>query len=337
MLVNNADKGSSEFDDHYTDEFYAMVDQFIAESNSTEGKFKLYDRYMKLNVFQANYLKSEVLKKRIGEQNAKLDSSTLSKDDYDKAVKDNEDKLTRQIDEELPVRKMEYDKCYFSDKAIRFLVKSVLAGKTTTEAYRLLHNDESQRQYIESVIQAEKYDIDAQEFIDKAKDRSHSQSFDVLESIVRSIKEDRSTLQSSAYPKEEITVLASGFLGKEYLKFYCQSSFKVLLSRLARSVTHVLAAAKLSGLEVSLSAKKAKERDKRLSMLENTNAVLAEGNRDVLCWKKIVSELIREDPNLKPRFIKEALLGITQCDGKELKDNNIRGYLLNLKNKSLHT
>ena len=337
MLINNADEGFSEFDDHFSDEFYAEIDEFIAVHDSSDGKSKLYERYMSSSIYNSRIIKSRALKKRIDKENAKLDSSSLSKDDYDKAEKDNIEKLTRQINEELPVRKMEYEKCYFSNKAIEFLIESVLVGKSTTEAYMLLHNDESQRQDIESVIKAANYDIDAQEFIDKAKDRSHFQSFDVLKNIVRRINEDRGTSQSSACSKEEITVLASGFLGKEYLKFYCQSSFKVLLSRLARSVTHVLAAAKLSGLEVSLSAKEAKERDKRLSMLENTNAVLAEGNRDVLCWKKIVSELIREDPNLKPRFIKEALLGITQCDGKELKDNNIRGYLLNLKNKSLHT
>jgi len=333
VLVNNADEGFSEFDDHFSDEFYAEIDEFIAVHDSSDGKSKLYERYMSGNIYKARIIKSRALNERIDKENAKLDSSSLSKDDYDKAVKENIEKLTRQINKELPVRKMEYEKCYFSDDSITFLVKSVLAGKTTTEAYSLLLGDESERQEMENIIKKANYDIDAQEFIDRAKERLHIQSEDILNMIITQIHSCKSYSLDSTFSKETIAVLTSGLLGNEYVKFYCQSSIKVLLSRLARSTKYVFAAAKLSKLESTLAVKEAEKRDKKLRTFESVITLVRDDSRDMLCWKKIATKLIREDPTLEPRYIKESLVGVTQCNGNEIKNTTIRKFILDLKNK----
>lgn len=332
MLINNADEGYNESDDHYTEEFFAEVDEIIS-SDSKSDSISLYKRYMELGVFQANYLKNQVLKKRIEKENAKL-SDLMSHKKYEEAVAKNVKRLTAEINIELPVREIEYKKCYFSVMTLNFLIKSVLSGKTTTEAYKLLLNDEPLMRDIKSVIKKEDYGIDVHKFINTAKKRSHRQSIDTLENIVNQIKIDRKNSLNSNFSSETIAVLTSKFLGKEYIKFYCQGSVSVMLSRLARSVKYVLAADKLSELKSSLTAKESKIRDKKLGILENTKTLIADENGDMLCYKKIATELLSHNPDLKPKDLKEALLGIKQCNGNDIQDITIRKFISDFKNKN---
>lgn len=332
MLINNANEGYNESDDHYTKEFFDEVDKIIL-SDSKSGKLFLQKRHKELDAFQANYLKSKVLKKRIEKENAKL-SDLMSHKKYVEAVAKIEKKLTAEIDIELPVREMEYKKCYFSVMTLNFLIKSVLSGKTTTEAYKLLLNDEPLMRDIKSVIKKEDYGIDVHKFINTAKKRFHRQSVDTLENIVNQIKIDRTNSLNSNFSSETIAVLTSKFLGKEYIKFYCQGSVSVMLSRLARSVKYVLSADKLSELKSSLTVQEAKTRDKKLNTLESINAQITDKNRDILCFKKIVTELLRNDPELEPKYIKMVLPSIKQCNGNDIQDSTIRKFISDFKNKN---
>ena len=318
MLIDNADEEYTELDELDIDEDIAHLSKI----------------YMGKNLFSAAEFKKEILKGRIKVENAKLDTANLSKDDYDKEVKKNVERLTRQIDIELPKREMEHKLCYFSDTGQEFLFQSVISGKTTTEAYNLLRVDESERSSIESVIKKEGYDIDVDMFINIAKGRAHWQSMDILKSIVAQVNAEKSTSQDSALSREMAVLKASGFFGKSYIEFYCQGSIREQLSKLARSVKYVLAEDKLSELESSLTVIESKKRDKRLSILENTKTLITDENQDILCYKKIATELLSHNPDLKPKDLKEALLGIKQCNGNEIKDTTIRQFISNFKNKS---
>lgn len=318
MLINNADEEYAEFD----------------KSDLAADIAELRKIYMEMNLFSAARFKKEILEERIKIENAKLDTADLSKDDYDKEVKKNVEKLTRQINIELPKRDMEHKLCYFSETAQEFLFQSVISGKTTTEAYDLLRVDESERSYIESVIAKGEYDINVDMFINIAKGRSHWQSMDILKSILARVITEKDTSQNPALSREIIALKASGFFGKSYIEFYCQGSIKDLLSKLARSVKYVLAEDKLSELESSLTAKESKKRDKKLSILESTKTLIADESRDMLCYKKIATELLSHNPDLKPKDLKEALLGIKQCNGNEIKDTTIRQFISIFKNKS---
>lgn len=290
--------------------------------------------YMGKNLFSAAKYKREILEERIEIEKEKLDSAILTVDNYAKKVKEIVKRLTRQIDIELPKRDMEHKLCYFSETNQEFLFQSVLSGKTTTEAYELLRVDESERSYIESVITEEDYDINVDMFINIAKGRSHWQSKDILQGIVARVNTEKGTSQSPALSREIIALSASGFFGKSYIEFYCQGSIKDLLSKLARSVKYVLAEDKLSKLESSLTAKESKKRDRKLSILENTKTLIADESRDMLCYKKIATELLSHNPDLKPKDLKEALLGIKQCNGNEIKDTTIRQFISSFKHKS---
>ena len=316
MLRDNTDKEYIELDE---------LDEDIAH---------LRKIYMGKNLFSAAKYKREILEERIEIEKEKLDSAILTVDNYEKKVKEIVKRLTRQIDIELPKRDMEHKLCYFSETAQKFLFQSVISGKTTTEAYDLLRVDESERSYIERVITKGEYDINVDMFINLAKGRSHWQSMDILKSIVAQVNTEKSTSQDSALSREMAVLKASGFFGKSYIEFYCEGSIKDLLSKLARSVKYVLAEDKLSELESSLTVKESKKRDKKLSILESTKTLIADESRDMLCYKKIATELLSHNPYLKPKDLKEALLGIKQCNGNEIKDTTIRQFISSFKNKS---
>ncbi|TMP14564.1 hypothetical protein, partial [Pseudoalteromonas sp. S2893] len=289
--------------------------------------------YMGKNLFSAPKFKKEILEKRIKIEIEKLDTADLSKDDFDKEEKKIVERLTKQINIELPKRYMEHKLCYFSDTGQEFLFQSVISGKTTAEAYNLLSEDETERSYIEGVIRAGEYDINADKFIELAKGRSHWQSMDILKSIVAQVNTEKSTSQNPALSREIIALSASGFFGKSYIEFYCKGSIKDLLSKLARSVKYVLAEDKLSELESSLTAIESQKRDKKLGILENTKTLIADENGDMLCYKKIATELLSHNPDLKPKDLKGALLGIKQCNGNEIQDTTIRQFISNFRNK----
>lgn len=315
MLIDNADEEYTELDELDIDEDIAHLSKI----------------YMGKNLFSAAKFKKEILEKRIKIEIEKLDTANLSKDDFDKEEKKIVERLTKQINIELPKRYMEYKLCYFSDTGQEFLFQSVISGKTTAEAYNLLSEDETERSYIEGVIRAGEYDINADKFIELAKGRSHWQSMDILKSIVAQVNTEKGTAQNPALSRKMAALKASGFFGKDYIQFYCKGSIREQLSKLARSVKYVLAEDKLSELESSLTAKESKIRDKRLSILENTNTLITGDSQDMLCYKKIATELLSHNPDLKPKDLKKALLGIKQCNGNEIQDPTLRQFILNFK------
>jgi len=180
--------------------------------------------------------------------------------DFEKKV----DQLVRiertRLEKLYPQRDVKYQYAYFSSEVIHFLIETILSGKTTKEAYKLLQQNEGLNHAMDRIIKRYDYDIDVNKFIDTAKRRGSKHIKDVYDEFVKLYEDDHKDEKYRARKLKQATtdttmirfqpeemgdlynnirlISAVGMWGKDYKQLYTNSDSGIdgCLAKLARAL-----------------------------------------------------------------------------------------------------
>jgi len=164
------------------------------------------------------------------------------------------------LEELYPKRDVKYQYAYFSSEVIHFLIETILSGKTTKEAYKLLQQNEGLNHAMDRIIKRYDYDIDVNKFIDTAKRRGSKHIKDVYDEFVKLYEDDHKDEKYRARKLKQATtdttmirfqpeemgdlynnirlISAVGMWGKDYKQLYTNSDSGIdgCLAKLARAL-----------------------------------------------------------------------------------------------------
>lgn len=174
------------------------------------------------------------------------------------------DRLVRiertRLEELYPKRDVKYQYVYFSSEVIHFLIETILCGKTTREAYKLLQQHEGLNHAMDSIIKHYDYDIDVTEYIKIAQRRGSKHIKKVYDEFVelykydhegekfrvRKFKQATTDTTIARFQPEEMgdlydnirLISAVGMWGKDYKQLYTSSDSGIegCLAKLARAL-----------------------------------------------------------------------------------------------------
>jgi hypothetical protein len=159
-----------------------------------------------------------------------------------------------------PKRDVKYQYAYFSYEVIHFLIETILCGKTTREAYKLLQQHEGLNHAMDSIIKHYDYDIDVTEYIKIAQRRGSKHIKKVYDKFVELYKDDHKDEKHRAMKFKQATtdttmarfqpeemgdlydnirlISAVGMWGKDYKQLYTSSDSGIegCLAKLARAL-----------------------------------------------------------------------------------------------------